>query len=97
MHSRPKVLFLFSLQMKLFHSFEPQKWSLCTSIVDRYQMWINKGNIHFRNEELQQEQESNVEESPEDNYGGQEVYREYNALWDGLGVEPPKLERKKRH
>ena len=60
-------------------------------------MWINKGNIHFRTEELQ-EQESNVEESPEDkNYEGQEVYREYNALWDGLGVEPPKLERKKRH
>ena len=45
-------------------------------------MWINKGNIHFRTEELQ-EQESNLEESPEDkNYGGQEVYREYNALWE---------------
>ena len=60
-------------------------------------MDFNEGNIHFRSEELQ-EQESNLEESQEDkNDGGQEVYREYNALWDGLGLEAPKLEKKKRH
>ena len=60
-------------------------------------MDFNEGNFHFRSEELQ-EQESNLEESQEDkNDGGQEVYREYNALWDGLGLEAPKLEKKKRH